>query len=144
MKKVIMVGHVHCGKTTLCQRLNGMEQTYKKTQALEFINDTIDTPGEYLERRSLTHALMVTSVESDMALFIHDATAERFMFAPGLAGSFPVPVTGVINKIDKATEQQIKDSRELLELAGAKPIFEISAKTGEGMEALLEHLRNDK
>ena len=144
MKKVIMVGHVACGKTTLCQRLNGMEQTYKKTQALEFINDTIDTPGEYLERRSLTHALMGTSVESDAALFIHDATAERFMFAPGLAGSFPVPVAGVINKIDKATPQQIQDARELLELTGASPIFEISAKTGAGMEALLDYLSDEK
>lgn len=102
MKRVIMVGHVACGKTTLSQRLNGLKQTYQKTQALEFLQNSIDTPGEYLERRSLVHALMVTSVEADVALFIHDATAERFMFAPGLAGSFPIPVIGVVNKIDCA------------------------------------------
>ena len=53
MRKVIMVGHVACGKTTLCQCLNGMEMKYKKTQALEVIHKTIDTPGEYVERRSL-------------------------------------------------------------------------------------------
>ena len=126
MKRVIMVGHVACGKTTLSQRLNGLKQTYQKTQALEFLQNSIDTPGEYLERRSLVHALMVTSVEADVALFIHDATAERFMFAPGLAGSFPIPVIGVVNKIDCATPQQRADARELLELAGAGPIFEIS------------------
>ena len=36
MKRVIMVGHVACGKTTLSQRVNGLKQTYQKTQALEF------------------------------------------------------------------------------------------------------------
>ena len=143
MKRVIMVGHVACGKTTLSQRLNGLKQTYQKTQALEFLQKSIDTPGEYLERRSLVHALMVTSVEADVALFIHDATAERFMFAPGLAGSFPIPVIGVVNKIDCATPQQRADARELLELTGASPIFEISAKTGEGMQALLDYLSDD-
>ena len=51
MKRVIMVGHVACGKTTLSQRLNGLKQTYQKTQALEFLQNSIDTPGEYLERR---------------------------------------------------------------------------------------------
>ena len=68
MKRVLLVGNVACGKTTLCQRLNGLEQTYKKTQALEVINRTIDTPGEYLEHRSLLRALVVTSVEVDVVL----------------------------------------------------------------------------
>ena len=57
MKKVILVGTVACGKTTLCQCLNGMELSYKKTQALEVIHHTIDTPGEYLEHRSFLRAL---------------------------------------------------------------------------------------
>ena len=34
MKKIILVGTVACGKTTLCQRLNGLDISYKKTQAL--------------------------------------------------------------------------------------------------------------
>ena len=59
MKKILLVGSVSCGKTTLCQRLNGLVQDYKKTQAIEVVGKTIDTPGEYLERRSLFSALMV-------------------------------------------------------------------------------------
>ena len=53
MKKVLLVGSVACGKTTLAQRLNGLVRSYKKTQSIEVIGHTIDTPGEYLERRSL-------------------------------------------------------------------------------------------
>ncbi len=136
MKKIILAGHVACGKTTLCQCLNGLEQKYKKTQALEVINSTIDTPGEYVERRSLFHALVVTSVEADLVLFVQDAAQGRFMFAPGQASAFPVPVAGVVSKADLATPTQIRQATELLELAGASPIFVVSAQTGQGMDEL--------
>ena len=52
MKKILLVGQVSCGKTTLCQRLNGLDIVYQKTQALDVVHRTIDTPGEYLERRA--------------------------------------------------------------------------------------------
>lgn len=117
MKKILLVGSVSCGKTTLCQRLNGLVQDYKKTQAIEVVGKTIDTPGEYLERRSLFSALMVTSAEADEVLFLLDPTQDRYLYSPGLA-----------------------DGLELLELAGAKPIFSVSSVTGEGMEALVAHL----
>lgn len=144
MKKIILVGHVACGKTTLCQRLNGMEQVYKKTQALEVIHQTIDTPGEYLERRSLLSALIVTSVEADVAIFVQDASQERFMFSPGQASAFPIPVAGVVSKADMATPQQLRRARELLQLAGAEPVFTLSSVTGEGVQELLDFLCDEK
>ena len=142
MKKIILAGHVACGKTTLCQCLNGMKQEYKKTQALEVINSTIDTPGEYVERRSLFHALVVTSVEADQVLFVQDASQERFMFAPGQASAFPVPVAGVVSKADIATPEQIRQAIELLELAGASPVFVVSSRSGEGIGELRAFLED--
>ena len=136
MKKMILIGNISCGKTTLCQALNNLELRYKKTQALEVVQQTIDTPGEYLEHRSFLQALIVTSVEADLALFVQDATQERFMFSPGQAASFPIPVAGVVSKTDLANEEQIAQAEELLALAGAGPIFRVSAVSGAGMEAL--------
>ena len=137
-----MVGHVHCGKTTLCQRLNGMEQTYKKTQALEVVNHTIDTPGEYLEHRSFMRSLTVTAVEADLVLFLQDATSERFLFSPGQSMAFPIPVIGVVTKTDIATPEQTAQAVELLELAGADPVFCISSISGDGMDALIDYLKD--
>lgn len=134
MKKIIMVGNVACGKTTLCQQLNGLDQTYKKTQALEVIGQIIDTPGEYLEHRSFLQALIVTSVEVDQVVFVQDASQERFMFSPGLASSFPIPVAGVVSKADLASQKQIDQAKELLALAGADPVFVVSARTGQGIQ----------
>lgn len=140
MKKIMLAGTVACGKTTLCQRLNGLEQTYKKTQALEVVGTTIDTPGEYLEHRAFLRGLVVTSSEADLVLFLQDATQDRFMYSPGMAGMFPVPVAGVVTKADLATERQLRDAREMLELTGASPIFTISSVTQEGMADLLAFL----
>lgn len=140
MKKVMLAGTVACGKTTLCQRLNGLDQTYKKTQSLEVVGTTIDTPGEYLEHRAFLRGLVVTSSEADLVLFLQDATQERFMYSPGMAGMFPVPVAGVVTKADLATDKQLRDAREMLELTGASPIFTISSVTQEGMEELVAFL----
>ena len=144
MKKILLIGTVACGKTTLCQRLNGLVQEYKKTQALEVVNQTIDTPGEYLEHRSFLRGLMITSVDTEQVLFLLDPTAERYMYAQGQAASFPVPVAGVITKIDLATPQQLTQARELLELAGASPIFEICSLDGRGMEELTAFLQSEE
>ncbi len=140
MKKVILIGNISCGKTTICQRLNGMKIDYKKTQALEVINHTIDTPGEYLEHRSFFRSLIVTAVDMDQVIFVQDASQERYMFSPGQAAAFSSPVAGVVNKIDIAGPEEVRRAEELLELAGAAPIFRISAYTGEGMEELMKFL----
>ena len=142
MKKIILVGHVACGKTTLCQRLNGLKQEYKKTQALEVVNHTIDTPGEYLEHRSFMRSLTVTAVEADLVLFLQDATSERFLFSPGQSMAFPIPVIGVVTKTDIATPEQTAQAVELLELAGADPVFCISSISGYGMDALIDYLKD--
>ncbi|MBQ4424468.1 MAG: EutP/PduV family microcompartment system protein [Lachnospiraceae bacterium] len=140
MKKIILIGTVSCGKTTLCQRLNGLKQIYKKTQALEVVNHTVDTPGEYLEHRSFLRSLMVTATGTELVLFLIDPLLERFMYSPGQASSFMLPVAGVVTKADLATEKQIRQAKELLELAGAHPIFVIDSISGTGMEPLIEFL----
>ena len=140
MKKLLMIGTVSCGKTTLSQYLSGMELVYKKTQALDVIGTAIDTPGEYLEHRAYMRNLMVLSADVDYVLFLMDPTQERFMYSPGHAASFPVPVIGVVTKIDIATPKQIADAREMLEITGASPIFNISSYTGEGIPELLKYM----
>lgn len=141
-KKIMLIGSSTCGKTTLCQRLNGLTIEYQKTQTIGVINNTIDTPGEYLENRQLYKGIIVTAADSDLILFLQDATDERFRFSPGQAMFFSVPVIGVVSKIDIATEQEVEDATELLELAGCQKVFYTSAVTGEGTKELLEYIEN--
>ena len=143
MKRLILIGHVACGKTTILQALHGEKLEYHKTQALDVVGTCIDTPGEYLELRAYSQALVVTAVDADVVVFVQDASSERFMFSPGHAASFSPPVIGVVSKIDIATEKQIAQAEELLRLAGADPVFRVSAFTGEGLQELLAYLDED-
>ena len=66
MKKVIFIGKTGSGKTTLCQKLHDLEIQYKKTQSIEVYDESIDTPGEYLENRFYYKALIVTAADADI------------------------------------------------------------------------------
>ncbi|MPM84628.1 Propanediol utilization protein PduV [bioreactor metagenome] len=120
--------------------MNGIAIDYKKTQAIEVINTTIDTPGEYLENRNFYKALVVTAVESDVILFLQAANDEKYRYSPGNAQMFAVPVIGVITKIDLSTQKQIDNAVELLQLAGVEKIFFTSAITGDGVKELMDYL----
>ena len=139
MKRVVFIGTIGCGKTTLGQALHGDELRYKKTQAVEIIGrDILDTPGEFLERRDRRGALMMTTMDAEVIVFIESATEERSMFPPGYAGSYAKPVIGVVTKIDIAARAVRK-----LEFAGARTIFQVSSTTGEGLDALMEFLTEE-
>lgn len=141
MKKIMLMGRVSCGKTTLCQRLAGEELTYRKTQTIQVVGDAIDTPGEYVENRALMRGLTVTAVDADAVLFLQDCTDTEFRFSPGQASMYGRPVIGVITKVDMADNPRlISQSTELLELAGADPIFQLSAVSGQGVSELVDYI----
>ncbi len=125
----------------MCQCINHEALKYHKTQSIQLVNDQmIDTPGEYLERRSFWGALLVTAADADVIMLVQDATEDTSMFPPGYAGQFPKPVVGVITKRDIATDKQIEDARKYLEIAGTKNIFPVSSMTGEGVADLVGYL----
>lgn len=141
MKKIMLVGKISAGKTTLCQYLNNEDLSYHKTQAVQVVGDCmIDTPGEYLELRHMYSALMVTSVEADVVVLVQDATDERNMFAPALNSMFAKPVIGVVTKSDIATDDDLKRATSFLEIAGAEKIFVTSSMQGTGFEDLYNYL----
>lgn len=136
-----MVGSVSCGKTTLCQALNGQSRICHKTQTIEVVGHMLDTPGEYIENRSLSKALIVSSVDVDFVFLLQDCTDLSYNFSPGQASMFSAPAVGIVTKIDKAPHKKaISDTKKLLKLAGVKRIFCVSSYTGEGISALLEFL----
>lgn len=133
MKRMMLIGRSGCGKTTLVQAVNQMESTYRKTQAMEFHENMIDTPGEYSENRGYYKALMVTSIECDIVALVQSCTEEDCVFPPGFAGIFPRPVVGIITKTD-ASECRQEETIKHLKRSGAGCIYMTSSLTGEGIE----------
>ena len=65
MRKMVMMGRSECGKTTLKQALKGKKLQYEKTQAVNYFDIIIDTPGEYAQCTDLARALALYAYEAD-------------------------------------------------------------------------------
>lgn len=132
---MLLVGRTGCGKTTLVQAVNRLEKVYRKTQALEFHANMIDTPGEYIENRLFYRALLVASAECDIIALVQACSDEDCIFPPGFASSFPKPVIGIVTKADSEGCRKAEAARHL-KRSGAREIYAASSVTGEGLEAV--------
>ena len=143
MKKLMLIGRVAAGKTTLSQALMGEDIHYDKTQYINYMDTVIDTPGEYTERRETGGALALYAYEADVVGLVLSADEPYSIFNPCLTSMVNRPVIGIVTGIDK------EDARpELVEswlrLAGCERVFHVSSYTGEGIDALSAFLREDE
>lgn len=143
MKKVIFIGKTGSGKTTLCQKLHDIELNYKKTQSVEVYDESIDTPGEYLENRFYYKALIVTAVDADIIALVYDCTEDESYLAPGFATMFAKETIGVITKIDSAKDEgAIQRAEEILIAAGVERVFKVDTLAGRGIDELISYLNS--
>ena len=139
MKKIILIGRVAAGKTTLTQALNGEDIHYYKTQYINYLDTIIDTPGEYTELRQTSGALALYAYEADVVGLVLSANEPYSIFSPCITSLVNREVVGIITGIDKPDANPERVAR-WLKLAGCKKIFPVSAYTGEGLDALIEFL----
>ena len=137
MRKIIFMGAVGCGKTTLCQVLNGENLKYDKTQAVSYYADIIDTPGEFILHRQYYSALSVSAADAEVIGLVQSVTELEQVFSPGFASMFPKKVIGIVSKTDLAqNDEQIDLIQQQLRAAGAQKIFYASAVNHAGLEEL--------
>ena len=142
MKKLILIGRVAAGKTTLRQALMGEQIHYYKTQYVQYGDVIIDTPGEYTELRCLSGPLALYAYEADVVGLVLSADEPYSIFNPNISCIVNKEVIGLITGIDKP-RANVERVRRWLKLAGCRRVFAISAYTGEGIDELLEYLSDD-
>lgn len=143
-KTIMLVGRSGAGKTSFLQAMNGENMHYKKTQSVEFVNGTIDTPGEYMENRRLYRALIVTAAEADLILLVQDCTDTQNVYPPGFSSMFAKPCIGLVTKVDLAeSEEQLRNAEEVLEMAGCSAIIRTSSFEHTGVDQVLEYIQSE-
>ena len=142
MKKIILIGRVAAGKTTLTQALRGEEIHYFTTQYVNYLDTIIDTPGEYTELRQTSGALALYSYEADVVGLVLSANEPYSIFSPCITSLVNREVVGIISGIDKP-DGNVDRVRRWLKLAGCKRIFPVSAITGEGLSDIIDFLNGD-
>lgn len=143
MKKVIFIGQTGCGKTTLCQKLNEEAIRYRKTQAVEKYEDSIDTPGEYMENRHFYHALIMTAVDAKIIALVSDPTSQYHPIPPGFGGTFSKKVIGIVTKVNQTEPEKIHKAVEELKRAQASEIFLVDTPEGVGIPELTAYLEKE-
>ncbi|CAM5670446.1 Ethanolamine utilization protein EutP OS=Lysinibacillus sphaericus OX=1421 GN=LS41612_14765 PE=3 SV=1 [Lysinibacillus sphaericus] len=98
--RVMIIGGVQAGKSTLMNALLGKDGQAIKTQALVFDDWIVDTPGEYIENPMYYRNIMATSLEVTHVIYLQDATSSRSVFPPQFSLGIPKIQIGVITKID--------------------------------------------
>jgi ethanolamine utilization protein EutP len=138
--KVMVIGAIGAGKSSLIARLNDSEEEVRKTQTLTYCNSTIDTPGEYLENPFMYKNIIAVSEEADCVIFVQDLNQHRCFYPPGLARSFNKRTVGVITKADGDMSKLSSVLRNFKEMGLDEPYFITSAKTGQGINELKSFL----
>ena len=143
MKKIILIGRVAAGKTTLTQALNGEKIHYYKTQYINYLDSIIDTPGEYTELRQTSGALALYAYEADVVGLVISANEPFSVFPPCITCMVNRDVIGIVTGIDKPdADPDLVEG--WLKLAGCSHVFRVSSYTGEGIEELLDYLKDDE
>jgi GTPase len=158
---IALAGRPNVGKSTLANTIVGAKvaivsdkpQTTRRAirgvaTGADWQLVLVDLPGVQRPRDALTERMQRRVErelgEADGCLMVVSAEqgigpGDRFI--AGLLRSAPVPVTVVVNKIDRADRARIAATlAAAAELALAEEIFPVSARTGAGMPALVEYL----
>ncbi|NOU84284.1 ATP-binding cassette domain-containing protein [Paenibacillus sp. LMG 31460] len=140
MKKVMMIGAVGAGKSTLIKALFGESEPATKTQSLIYRDWIIDTPGEYSENPMYYRSLIATSHETAAVLLVQDATRNRNYFPPGFEQGFPMLTLGAVTKIDHPKADIDRAITLLRQSLQEGEIFLTSAASTVGIQRLKERL----
>lgn len=156
MRKIALVGNPNCGKTTLFNRLTGLNQRVgnypgitvdKRSGKLKLGEnhdvELIDLPGAYslssnsMDEQIVQDVLLNNAAEShpDLILSVVDVSnLHRNLFLASQVHDLGIPIVLVLNMIDLLEGEVIRT--EELEKAFNCPVISISAKDGKGMDSL--------
>jgi len=141
--RIMVVGAVGSGKSTLVRALNKELGNASKTQSVEYHAKAIDTPGEFMENPFYYRAIFATSLEAETLVFTQDATRGISIFPPGFAAAFSKKTIGVITKIDDPKANVKRAEQFLVSLGLTGPVFSISSFLGTGLDELRKYLNWD-
>lgn len=132
--RVMLMGPIGAGKTSLTNALLETKNSAIKTQALSYRDWIVDTPGEYMENPYYYKTIMATALEVTHLIFLFDATRSKITFPPGFSQGFTKLPIGVITKADHPKADIARAIRILRVALPTGPIVITSSVTGQGLE----------
>ncbi|KUK34900.1 MAG: Ethanolamine utilization protein-like protein [Caldanaerobacter subterraneus] len=79
-KKIVFVGPVGAGKSTLIANLRKSENHVLKTQTITYMGEFVDIPGEYIEIRKFNYAVINEILSAKAVVIVQDATSSKWQY----------------------------------------------------------------
>jgi GTP-binding protein Era len=154
---VTLVGRPNVGKSTLLNQILGQkvtivsdkpQTTRHRIQGVLTRPDAqvvfVDTPGIHKPRTALGERLNTTAEgaipDVDVVAFVIDATQPLGRGDRWVASRVPRDAVVVVNKVDAAPARAVLDQLQAAAELDLSEYFPVSARTGEGVDALVDHL----
>ena len=154
---VTLVGRPNVGKSTLVNRIVGTKVSITsdkpqttRTRIMGVLTRPdaqivfVDTPGIHKPRTPLGSRLNATAEgtidDVDVVCLVLDATQPYGRGDQWVAGLVPEDAVCIVNKVDKASKPQVLEQLRAASELGLSEYFPLSARTGDGVDALVEHL----
>jgi GTPase len=154
---VTLVGRPNVGKSTLVNRIVGTKVSITsdkpqttRTRIMGVLTQPdaqivfVDTPGIHKPRTPLGSRLNATAEgtidDVDVVCLVLDATQPYGRGDQWVAGLVPEDAVCIVNKVDKASKPQVLEQLRAASELGLSEYFPVSARTGDGVDALVEHL----
>lgn len=134
--RVMFIGAIGAGKSTLINALLGRQVEAVKTQSLTYYDWIVDTPGEYTENPMYYKSIMATALEVTHVIYLQDATNAKSIFPPGFATGIPKLPIGIVTKADAQDADVDRAIHQLAQVIPRGPIITTSAFTGQGTEEI--------
>ncbi|KMY53804.1 ethanolamine utilization protein EutP [Bacillus sp. FJAT-27231] len=136
MNRVMLIGSIGAGKSTLTNALLGKQVEAVKTQSLVYHDWIVDTPGEYTENPLFYKNIMATALEVTHVFYIQDATGDKMVFPPGFSAGIPKLSVGIVTKADHPNADIERTIQKLKQAVTDGPIVVTSSVTGKGIQLL--------
>jgi len=154
---VTFVGRPNVGKSTLLNRILGTKVAITsdkpqttRTRIMGVLTRPdaqivfVDTPGIHKPRTALGSRLNTTAEATiddvDVVCFVIDATQPFGRGDQWVANLVPKDAVCVVNKVDRASKAQVIEQLAKAAELDLEAYFPVSARTGDGVGALVEHL----